>query len=194
MPGPAMFNDPPVRTEAMLALFRTVQKRLLLLTVAVAVLGVGIGALVAGLPGVWGALVAAAIGLLFMISTVATLRLIAGRGPELLQIVIFGGWIVKMVIVVLIMLWLRQLDFYSPGVLFGTLAAVVLGGIVVEIYSVATARIPYADVELPDVSSVTADEDRLGGTPASAVEADETAEPEAETATGTARDEHGNRP
>lgn len=159
MSGPAMFNDPPVRTEAMLTLFRTVQKRLLLLTAAVAVVGVGVGALVAGLPGVWGALVAAALGLLFMIATVATLRLIAGRGPELLQIVIFGGWIVKMVLVVLVMLWLRDLDFYDPRVLFGTLAAVVLGGIVVEIVSVATARIPYVDVAMPEVSSVTAEDD-----------------------------------
>lgn len=150
-----MFNDPPVRTGAMLALFRTVQKRLLLLTAAVALVGAGVGMLVAGLPGVWGALVAAVLGLLFTITTVAILRLVAGRGPEMLQIVIFGGWIVKMVVVVLIMLWLRNLDFYDPAVLFGTLAAVVLGAIVVEIVSVATARIPYADVELPKVSSVT---------------------------------------
>ena len=74
------------------------------------------------------------------------------------------------------------------------IAAVVLGGIVVEIYSVATARIPYADVELPDVSSVTAQENRSTGAPASADEPRESAEREAETATGTARDEHGNRP
>lgn len=194
MPGPAMFNDPPVRTEAMLALFRTVQKRLLLLTGAVAVLGVGIGALVAGLPGVWGALVAAAIGLLFMISTVATLRLIAGRGPELLQIVIFGGWILKMVIVVLVMLWLRDLDFYDPAVLFGTLAAVVLGGIVVEIYSVATARIPYADVALPDVSSVTAAENGSTAVPPSASEPRDHADPEAEAASGTPGTEGTSRP
>lgn len=167
MSGPAMFNDPPVRTEAMLALFRTVQKRLLLLTAAVAAVGAGVGWLVAGLPGVWGALVAAALGLVFMIATVATLRLVAGRGPELLQIVIFGGWIVKMVLVVLVMIWLRDLDFYDPGVLFGTLAAVVLGGILVEIVSVATARIPYVDVAMPEVSSVTADDESQAGPPPS---------------------------
>lgn len=194
MPGPAMFNDPPVRTEAMLALFRTVQKRLLLLTAGVAVLGVGIGALVAGMAGVWGALIAAAIGLLFMVTTVATLRLVAGRGPELLQIVIFGGWIVKMVIVVLVMLWLRDLDFFDPAVLFGTLAAVVLGAIVVEIYSVATARIPYADVELPDVSSVTRQEDGPSEAPPSASEPRDHADPDAEAASGTPGTEGGNRP
>lgn len=189
-----MFNDPPVRTEAMLALFRTVQKRLLLLTAAVAVLGVGIGALVAAMPGVWGALVAAALGLLFMITTVATLRLIAGRGPELLQIVIFAGWIIKMVIVVLIMLWLRDLDFYSPGVLFGTLAAVVLGGIVVEIYSVATARIPYAETELPDVSSVTAEEERPTAAPPSSSEPRDHADPGTGTPSGAPGADGRSRP
>ena len=194
MSGPAMFNDPPVRTEAMLALFRTVQKRLLLLTVAVAVVGALIGFLVAGLPGVWGALVAAALGLLFMITTVAMLRLVAGRGPELLQIVIFGGWIVKMVIVVLVMLWLRDMDFYDPGVLFGTLAAVVLGAIIVEIYSVATSRIPYADVELPDVSSVTEGD----GAPPRAAPAPagphDHADSGAETASGESETDHHKQP
>lgn len=158
MPGPVMFNDPPVRTDAMLALFRRVQKRLLLLTAAVAVVGALIGFLVAGLPGVWGALVAAALGLLFTVTTVATLRLVAGRGPELLQIVIFGGWVLKMVLVVVVMLWLRDLDFYDRGVLFGTLVAVVLGAVAVEIVTVVTARLPYVDVEMPDVSSVTDEE------------------------------------
>ncbi len=167
MTGPAMFNDAPVRTEVMLALFRTVQRRLLLLTAATAVLGAGVGALVAGVPGVWGALLAAALGLAFTLTTVALLRFVAGRGPEILQLVLIGGWIVKMVLVVLVMLWLRELDFYHRGVFFGTLVVVVLGAVVVEIGTVATSRIPYVDTPMPttaeDVSSLTGEGD--GGMP-----------------------------
>jgi hypothetical protein len=155
MSGPMMFNDPPVRTEAMLDLFRTVQRRLLLLTAAVTVLGALVGLLVGGTAGVWGALLAAALGLVFTITTVATLRWLAGRGPELLQIVLIGGWVVKMALVVVVMLWLSQQTFYHRGVFFGTLVAVVLGAVAIEIASVATARIPNVEPSGADVSSVT---------------------------------------
>lgn len=155
MTGPVMFNDPPVRTEAMLTLFRTVQRRLLLLTAGAAVLGVLVGLLVAGGPGVWGALLAAGLGLVFTFTTVATLRFLAGRGPELLQIVLVGGWLVKMALVVVVMLWLREQTFYHRGVFFGTLVIVLLGAVAIEMYSVATARIPAVEAATGDVSRVT---------------------------------------
>ena len=163
MSGPMMFNDPPVRTEAMLALFRTIQRRLLLLTAGVAVLGVLVGLLVAQTPGVWGALLAAGLGLVFTFTTVATLRFLVGRGPELLQIVLIGSWLIKMALVVVLMLWLRSQDFYDRGVFFVTLAVVVIGAVAVEIGTIATARIPVVEPSppvAPDVSSVTPDLDR----------------------------------
>lgn len=155
MTGPVMFNDPPVRTEAMLALFRKIQRRLLLLTAAVAVLGVGIGYLVAQVPGLWGALIAAGLGLVFTFTTVATLRFLVGRGPELLQIVLIGGWLIKMALVVVLMIWLRQQDFYDRPVFFLTLVVVVVGAVVVEIGTIATTRIPTVEPASADVSSVT---------------------------------------
>lgn len=163
MSGPMMFNDPPVRTEAMLNLFRTVQRRLLLFTAAVAVLGVLVGLLVDGTAGLWGALLAAALGLVFTFTTVAILRWLAGRGPELLQLVMIGGWIVKMALVVVVMLWLSQQTFYHRGVFFGTLVVVVLGAVAIEIATVANARIPAVEPGMPDVSSVTPGAARDGG-------------------------------
>lgn len=162
MTGPVMFNDPPVRTEAMLGLFRRIQRRLLLLTAAVTVLGAGIGYLVAQLPGLWGALIAAGLGLVFTFTTVATLRFLVGRGPELLQIVLIGSWLIKMALVVVLMLWLRSQDFYDRGVFFLTLAVVVIGAVVVEIGTIATTRIPTVEPSSPDVSSVTPEPDRAG--------------------------------
>lgn len=155
MSGPVMFNDPPVRTEAMLALFRTVQRRLLLLTAAAAVLGSAAGLLVGALPGVWGALLAAALGLAFTFATVGTLRFLAGRGPELLQVVLIGGLLIKMVLVVVVLLWLRTEDFYHRGVFFLTLVVVVLGAVIIEMHAVATARIPAVEPGATGVTSVT---------------------------------------
>ncbi|WP_156224526.1 hypothetical protein [Pseudactinotalea suaedae] len=162
MSGPMMFNDPPVRTEAMLALFRTIQRRLLLLTAGAAVLGVLVGLLVAQTPGVWGALLAAGLGLVFTFTTVATLRFLVGRGPELLQIVLIGSWLIKMALVVVLMLWLRSQDFYDRGVFFVTLAVVVIGAVAVEIGTIANARIPTVEPGRPlaaDVSRVTPERD-----------------------------------
>lgn len=141
----------------MIDLFRQVQRRLLTLTGIAAVVGVGIGLLVAQAAGAWGALMAAGFGLAFTFTTIALLRLVAGRGPELLQVVLLGGWILKLVLVVLIMLWLANQDFYHRGVFFGTLVAVVLGAIAIEIWSVATTRMPYVDAATDQVSRVTPD-------------------------------------
>lgn len=184
MSGPVMFNDPPVRTEAMLALFRTVQRRLLLLTAVVAVLGAGVGLLVGQLPGVWGALIAALLGLVFTFTTVATLRFLAGRGPELLQLVLVGGLLVKMVLVVLVMLWLRTQDFYHRGVFFGTLVVVVLGAVVIEMYSVATARIPVVEPASDDAAHPAS------GAPASGVSSVTPAGPEGPAPTAPTTDPH----
>lgn len=156
MSGPVMFNDAPVRTEAMINLFRTVQRRLLLLTAVVAVVGAGAGALVGRAAGLWGALIAAALGLAFTFTTVALLRWVAGRGPEILQLVLIGGWLLKMVLVVVLMLWLRNEDFYHRGVFFGVLAVAVVGAVVIEIHAVATARLPTV-TPAPDVTVVTPD-------------------------------------
>lgn len=150
-----MFNDAPVRTEAMLALFRTIQRRLLLLSAAVAVVSVLVGWLVAQTAGLWGALLAAGLGLVFTFTTVAILRFLVGRGPELLQIVLVGSWLLKMALVVLLMLWLRNEDFYHRGVFFLTLVVVVVGAVAVEIGSVVTARIPAVEPPKPDVTAVT---------------------------------------
>ena len=96
MPEHTFLNDRYIRTQAVLTLIRTVLRRLLLASAAVGVLGVLIGLLVGGLPGVWGALIAVAISVLFTGATVATMYAVTGRGPELLQIALLGGWILKM--------------------------------------------------------------------------------------------------
>lgn len=134
-----------VRTDDLLALLRTIQRRLLIGMGTVLTLGVLVGLLVDGVRGVLGALVAGLLGVVFMAATVASLRMLAGRAFELVQLVLLGGWIVKMVIVLLVMLWLRQQDFYNPVVFFGVLAVVVITAVGIETHAVASARLPYVE-------------------------------------------------
>src|SRR5699024_11341242 len=95
-------NTGYVRTDSMLGLIRTMLLRLMLVSAAITVLAVGIGYLVAGTPGVWAALIGAAISVVFNGATVLSMYLVAGRSPELLQIVLLGGWLVKMALLVIV--------------------------------------------------------------------------------------------
>lgn len=169
MPEPTFINDRYVRTAAMLAMIRRVLWRMLLATAAVAVLGSVIGYLIAGMPGIWATLLAAGIGLFFTGTTVALIYLVVGRGPELLQIVLLGGWIVKMGVVFVLLLWLRQLDFYHRGVFVGAIMVLALALVMVELVTVVTARIPYVD------PSMRPQEDPE---PVSAVDSEAEADPE----------------
>lgn len=145
MPEASPENTGYVRTDSMLAVIRVMLRRLLLVSAVITVLAVGIGYLVAGLPGVWAALIGAAISVLFNGATVLSMYLVAGRSPELLQIVLLGGWLVKMVLLVIALVWLREQDFYHRGVLVVTLVVVVVAALLVEVTTVVKARLPYVE-------------------------------------------------
>src|SRR5690625_452411 len=138
----------------MLSMIRRVLWRMLLTTAAIAALGALIGYLIAGLAGVWGSLLAAGIGLFFTGTTVLLIYLVVGRGPELLQLVLLGGWILKMAVVFVLLLWLRQLDFYHRGVFVGAIVVLAMALLIVELLTVLNARIPAVDPSLrPDAHS-----------------------------------------
>lgn len=146
MNEPVFLNDQVVRTSAMLAMIRTVLVRMLLATGIGAVLGAGIGYLVAQMPGVWAGLVAAAIGLFFTGTTVVLIYLVVGRGPELLQLVLLGGWIVKMGVVLVLLLWLRTMDFYHRETFVAVLILLALVLVAVELITVIRTPLPAVDL------------------------------------------------
>lgn len=140
---PDTSSTPNLSTGGVLTLIRIVLRRLVLVSTATAVLAVAVGYLVAGLPGVWAALIGTALSAAFIGATAGSLYLVAGRSPELLQIVMLGGWLVKMVLVVILMVWLQGQTFYHRGVLFATVVVVVIAGLAVETVTVVRTRIPY---------------------------------------------------
>lgn len=181
MPEPAFLNDRYIRTDAVLTMIRTVLRRLLLASAVIGVVSVGVGLLVGGVPGLWSALLATAISVLFTGTTMASLYAIVGRGPELLQIVLLGGWILKMGLLALLLLWLRNEDFYHRGVFLTTLFVVVIVGLVVEIGTLVTTRIPHV---APSSTQPSQDDDTAStpadpgpgegeGTPAASADAEQ---------------------
>ncbi len=124
-----------------------------LLAAAIAVVGSLIGFLVDGVPGLLGALVGAGMTAIFLGLTAATI-LLASRvskgelfSPAFFGIVM-GGWLLKLVVFLGIVLLLANQDFLNPVVMFFTIVVAVLGSLAVDVLAFVRTRTPI-DVKLP---------------------------------------------
>lgn len=113
-----------------------------ILIVAISVLGSTIGYLVAGLAGVWSALIGAGLALTFVTLTALSIW-IGGKLPlGGFFGTVLGGWLVKVIGFILAIGALRSADFINGPVLFFTLVAAIVGSLAVDSYLVLKARIP----------------------------------------------------
>jgi hypothetical protein len=121
--------------------FAAVLKQGLLLVLAIAVIGGGVGFLVAGVNGLLSGLIGAALALLF--STLTALSVKFGGKLSLGGFfgVVLGGWIFKMVLFIAIVAGLRGANFIDGPVFFFTLVASILGTLVIDSLIVMKSRI-----------------------------------------------------
>lgn len=121
--------------------FSMVLKQGLLLVAAIAVIGGGVGLLVAGVAGLLSGLIGAALALLF--STMTALSVKFGGKLSLGGFfgVVLGGWIFKMVVFIAIVAALRGANFIDGPVFFFTLVASILGTLVIDSLIVMKSRI-----------------------------------------------------
>ncbi len=121
--------------------FAAVLKQGLLLVLAIAVIGGGVGFLVAGVNGLLSGLIGAALALLF--STMTALSVKFGGKLSLGGFfgVVLGGWIFKMVLFIAIVAGLRGANFIDGPVFFFTLVASILGTLVIDSLIVMKSRI-----------------------------------------------------
>jgi hypothetical protein len=109
---------------------------------AIAVLGGLLGFLLAGAAGLTSALIGAALTLIFVTLTAASVWL-GGKLPlgGFFGIVL-GGWLIKIIGFALVIAALKGASFINGPVLFFTLVASILGTLAVDSYLVLRARIP----------------------------------------------------
>ena len=121
--------------------FSAVLKQGLLLVLGIAVIGGGVGFLVAGVSGLMSGFIGAVLALLF--STMTALSVKFGGKLSLGGFfgVVLGGWIFKMVLVIAIVAGLRGADFIDGPVFFFTLVASILGTLVIDSLIVMKSRI-----------------------------------------------------
>ena len=127
---------------------------------AIAIIGSVVGALVAGLPGMLSALIGAGMGFVFLGLTAASI-LLADRvtGSDLLSPayfgIVIGAWMLKFIVFIALVFALRDATFVEPVVLFITLVAAVIGGLITDMVAVTRSRVPYvSDVRLPSKDEI----------------------------------------
>ncbi|PFG40698.1 hypothetical protein ATJ97_3231 [Georgenia soli] len=147
---------PDETSRATRNMYSVILRRLGVLVVGLAVLGSVVGYLVAGTPGVWGALMGAGIAALFMVGTVATMMLTADKPLPVATAAGVGGWLVKMLLLFGVLLIVRDREFYSPGVFFVVLVLAILGSLGIEMAAVLRARVPTVDLSARPSTAGTA--------------------------------------
>jgi len=117
-----------------------------ILMATLAIGGTVIGWFTAGLPGVWGALIGVALAGLCCAATVWSVAHTIGADSTAIATSVLGTWLVKLVLIIITLVFLRGREFYNPYVLFGVLALGVLGSVAIEAYCVHRSRMSYVDV------------------------------------------------
>jgi hypothetical protein len=125
------------------AVFRTALRDMLVLLAVLTVLGVGLGYVLAGIPGVWGAVIGVGLALLFSGTTIVSMLLTARSGPTRMAAVVMGAWLAKVVVLIAVLAILRGEDFYHRGVLAAVLFAGVIGSALLDLRAVRGGRVPY---------------------------------------------------
>ena len=147
---PVTFRAQPVPNSV--APLRTAVRYGVLGLLVLTVVGAVVATLVAGLPGLWGALIGAAVGGGFILFTALGVLLTAKLPATTAGAVLLGTWLLKLILAIAVMVILKPLDFYSKGalVLMIVFALVIVLG--AETYGVVSSRAPYVetDSDLPD--------------------------------------------
>ena len=123
--------------------------------VVVGVAGGIIGWLVAGTPGLLGAVVGTGLAAVFLGLTAASM-LLAGRATRgdstspVFFAIVLGAVGLKLVLFLVLALWLRGQTWMDLGVFAFTAIAAVIGSLIGDAVAFARARVPYvSDVRLP---------------------------------------------
>lgn len=140
----------PGESEAALrAVLRTALRDMLVLIAVLAVVGIGVGALLEGTEGVWGAVIGVLVALVFSGTTVVSVMRTAGSSATTTGAVILGAWLLKMIVLIAVFAVLRGMDFYDREVFVVVVLVGVLGSVFLDYRAVTRGRVPYVEPASP---------------------------------------------
>jgi hypothetical protein len=126
-------------------LFSNALKLNLLLALAVAAVGSGVGFLVYGSPGVNSSLIGAAISVVFGAMTIGSIKLGARLGLNGFYALVLGGWLLKILLFAVLLGILQSATFISGPMFFFAVVASVLGALAIDSYLVLSAKLPVVE-------------------------------------------------
>ncbi|WP_085995114.1 hypothetical protein [Nocardia paucivorans] len=121
--------------------------------VVLTVLAVVLGGVIGGSAGVWGALLGAAIGGGFILTTAAVVLFGAKLPPTTAGLVMLVSWVGKLLVALIVIAVLNRFDFYDRVALFLTVVGALVIVLGAETYGVLRQKVPYVTVPESDDKS-----------------------------------------
>ena len=97
------------------------------------------------LPGIWAVLMGVAVGGGFVLATAATVLATANSTPTTTMAVVLGGWLVKVGLLAVFLMWIRGFDFYDHRAFGVTTLTALAVALAAETWGVITTRTTYLD-------------------------------------------------
>ncbi|MDG3012838.1 hypothetical protein G4X40_22110 [Rhodococcus sp. D2-41] len=113
--------------------------------IALTVISAIIATSLAGLPGLWGTLIGAAVGGGFILCTVVVVLSTAHSNPGTAGAVLLGSWLAKIIVAIVVMVAIKGMTFYDKYALVGTIIAAIVVLLSAETYAILKLRVPYVD-------------------------------------------------
>ncbi|WP_227998800.1 hypothetical protein [Nocardia australiensis] len=126
--------------------------------IVLVVLSVAIASAAAGVPGLWGALIGAAIGGGFILTTAAVVLFGAKLPPSTAGLVMLVSWVGKLLVALVVVAVLQRFDFYDRMALFLTVVGALLIVLGAETYGILRQKVPYVTVPDKEPESHSAQE------------------------------------
>lgn len=134
---------PVVPAHVTKEIFNAALKSMLILVAVVLVVGSGLGYLFAGLPGLWAALMAVGVTLIFSGTTIVSMIYTTDKSPNTTMAVVLGAWVGKMAFFVVVLALLSGATFYHK-LTFGIIVLVsVFASAILDMRAVIKGRMPY---------------------------------------------------
>ena len=95
------------------------------------------------LPGIWAALMGVAVGGAFVLATTGSVLATSNSSPNTTMAVVLGGWLLKMGLLAIFLLWIRGFDFYDHRAFGVTTIAALVVALAAEAWGVLTTRTTY---------------------------------------------------
>ncbi|WP_166971391.1 hypothetical protein [Brevibacterium atlanticum] len=145
-------TDPTPRPEteveaAWTRVWRTLLVRGIVLVIVVAALGMGIGWLAAGAPGLVGGAVGGGLAAVFIVITLVTMYLGRNMGLTTIAGLLGVGFLFKAFIFMIVIWRIKDATWLDGTTAFLTIVVAVLGSSIVEAVTVVKGRVPYVDPE-----------------------------------------------